>query len=326
MSWYFLWSLYIYKHGNLVDFFGTARKKLDFKQEKGDVWHQMMDSHDLETAKIVTIRPRKQLWCKTSWESTIGNTESSEDLDIHRRMIFFLFWTPGSGRITETITTCRVHRGCLSKVIERKQPIVHDTVNQKSNNISLFSVFIVANIFDVSVSIVPILLPTYSQHIGYIFPTLSIIWCQYIPNRFPTYSPHPRQISCQVSNRYQAVRQIAKGTWSQAQPFLLSAWCFKLFQGYGKRTDITKSSEIHENHGILSLRIGDSWWFNSCFNRLYSPGFALQAFRKRRALRRKSQVLPKRSEALVSAQSGRRWYGSMEIKILRKSITVLYLY
>jgi hypothetical protein len=71
-----------------VDFFGTARKKLNFKQEKGDVWHQMMDSHDLETAKIVTIRPRKQLWCKTSWESTIGNTESSEDLDIHRRIIF----------------------------------------------------------------------------------------------------------------------------------------------------------------------------------------------------------------------------------------------
>lgn len=87
----FVKSLYIYKHGNLVDFFGTARKKLDFKQEKGDVWHQMMDSHDLETAKIVTIRPRKQLWCKTSWESTIGNTESSEDLDIHRRMIFFGF-------------------------------------------------------------------------------------------------------------------------------------------------------------------------------------------------------------------------------------------
>ena len=125
-------------------------------------------------------------------------------------------------------------------------------------------------------SIVPILLPTYSQHIGYIFPTLSIIWCQYIPNRFPTYSPHPRQISCQVSNRYQAVRQIAKGTWSQAQPFLLSAWCFKLFQGYGKRTDITKSSKIHENHGILSLRIGDSWWFNSCFNGRYSPGFTLR--------------------------------------------------
>ena len=99
------------------------------------------------------------------------------------------------------------------------------------------------------------------------------IYSQQIPNIF---TPIPGRSRARSLTGTRQSAQIAKGTWSQAQPFLLSAWCFKLFQGYGKRTDITKSSKIHENHGILSLRIGDSWWFNSCFNGRYSPGFTLR--------------------------------------------------
>ena len=143
-------------------------------------------------------------------------------------------------RLPEGITTCRVHRGCLSKVTERKQPIVHDTTSTRSQIIFHCPwLYCCQYIWCFSVHS--------PNTVANIFP---IYWI-YIPKHYTTDS---RQIWCQVSNRYQAVRQIAKGTWSQAQPFLLSACCFKVFQGYGKRNPSKihgKSSKIHENHGIL---------------------------------------------------------------------------
>ena len=125
----------MFNQGNLVDFFGTARKKLDFKQH-------------LRNYRHLASPPMSQ------------------------------------------------------------EDILHDTgVNQKSNgSFTCHGIFCcqVQWIFQCPLDV----------H--------CLFCCQHRTQHLAPIAPHALGIaSCHVSNRYQAVRQIAEGTRSQAQPFLL---------------------------------------------------------------------------------------------------------